>query len=139
SQGRVLLTTERLDLVQLVRDSIEDGRSFCEEAGLTLSLELPEEAVWVEGDPARLSQVVGNLLRNAAKFTDPGGSVTVTVGRWALGVGSWETPSDLTPDAQRLTPPAAVLTVRDTGIGIAPELLPHVFDPFAQGEQSRDR
>jgi signal transduction histidine kinase len=118
SQGRVLLKPERLNLFQLVCESTEDCRGVYEEAGLTLSLEVPDGAIWVEGDPARLSQVVGNLLRNAAKFTDPGGRIIV---RLELD-GQW-----------------ATVAVRDTGIGIAAEMLPHVFDTFAQVEDSRHR
>jgi signal transduction histidine kinase len=118
SQGRVLLKPERLDLIQLVRESAEDCRAVQEEAGLTLSLEVPDGVIWVEGDPARLSQVVGNLLRNAAKFTDPGGRIMV---RLELD-GEW-----------------AAVAVRDTGIGITAEMLPHVFDTFAQVEDSRHR
>jgi signal transduction histidine kinase len=117
-QGRVLLKPERLDLIRLVRESVEDCRGVHEEAGLTLALEVPEGRVLVEGDPARLSQVVGNLLRNAAKFTDPDGCVMVRVAC----------------DSQWAT-----VAVRDTGIGIAAEMLPHVFDTFAQVEDSRDR
>lgn len=117
-QGRVLLKPERLDLIRLICESVEDCRGVHEEAGLTLSLELPEGRVLVDGDPARLSQVVGNLLRNAAKFTDPGGHVTV---RLALD-DHW-----------------ATISVRDTGIGIPAVMLPHVFDTFTQVEDSRDR
>jgi signal transduction histidine kinase len=178
SQGRVLLCAERLDLGQLLRESIEDCRGLCEEAGLTLALELPEEAVWVEGDPARLAQVIGNLLRNAAKFTDRGGRVTVALSAESSELFNTNTPrrapgrheeehtkgdalgkagelpeppsaavslqspfvsSGCPPGRIRVNSGRAVIRVRDTGIGIAPELLPHVFDPFAQGEQSRDR
>lgn len=118
SEGRILLKPERLDLIQLVHEAVEDCRAAHEEAGLTLSLEVPERPIRVDGDPARLSQVVGNLLRNAVKFTDPGGRIVV----------------QLESDSQWAT-----LMVHDTGIGIAAEMLSHLFDPFAQVEESRDR
>jgi CheY-like chemotaxis protein len=76
---------------------------------------LPEEPLWFEADPTRITQVVGNLLDNAAKYTPPGGEISVT------GYGERG---------------EVVLRVRDTGIGIAPEMLPRVFDLFAQADRS---
>jgi signal transduction histidine kinase len=115
---KLLLQEERLDLTRLVRNACEDQRSTLEGADLTLSLQLPVEPVWIEGDPTRLMQVIGNLIQNATKFTDPGGQVLVTL--------------DVNDGRARLT-------VRDTGIGIEPEMLPRVFDRFAQVEESRER
>jgi len=83
-------------------------------------LELPQscEPIFVDGDPARLAQVLANLLNNAAKYTDPGGRITVT----------------LTGEGERV-----VLRVRDNGAGIAPEVLPRIFDMFVQEGRSIDR
>jgi PAS domain S-box-containing protein len=120
SQGKVVLRRERLDLVRMARDTAEDHRRVLEAAGLTLSLELPEEPIGVEGDPTRLAEVLGNLLQNAAKFTNRGGSVTVRL---------------VAEPAGRL----ATLTVRDTGIGIETELLLHVFETFTQADRSLHR
>jgi signal transduction histidine kinase len=120
SRGKVRLRRERLDLSRLVRTGAEDRRPCLERAGLTLTVEVPETPLWVTGDPARLSQVLNNLLHNAAKFTDPGGRV---------GVG-------LTPDGAGTQ---AVLTVRDTGMGIEREVLPRLFEPFCQADRSLDR
>jgi signal transduction histidine kinase len=83
-----------------------------------LSVALPPEPLPLDADVTRLEQVVGNLLRNAAKYTPPGGRIDVEVG----SEGG-----------------EAVLLVRDNGIGIAPELLPRIFDLFIQGEQGLDR
>ena len=89
-----------------------------ESAGLTLTLDLPAGAVWASGDPVRLSQVVGNLLHNATKFTDAGGRVTVR-----LSAEGGE----------------AVLTVEDTGVGIAADALPRLFEAFSQADAASGR
>jgi PAS domain S-box-containing protein len=118
SRGKLMLQRDVIDLAALVRDSAEDQRAALEEAGLKLTLEIPPGPLLVEGDATRLSQVLVNLLNNAAKFTDPEGKVTVR----------------LSTDAGR-----ARVTIQDTGIGISPEMLPHVFKSFAQEERSLDR
>jgi signal transduction histidine kinase/CheY-like chemotaxis protein len=120
SRGKIQLRREPLEFARLVGDVVEDHRRVLETAGLTVYLELPEERVWMEGDPTRLAQVVGNLLGNAAKFTEPGGQVRVRL--------------VAEPDSQ-----TAVLSVRDSGIGIEPTLLLHVFELFTQAEQGLDR
>jgi len=120
NRGKLRLRPERTDLAQIVRRTADDHRSALEEASLALRLEVPLEPVPVVGDPTRLAQVVGNLLHNAVKFTDPGGRVTVRVG--VDGGGE-----------------RALVTVADTGIGIEPEQLPGVFETFRQEERSLDR
>jgi signal transduction histidine kinase/CheY-like chemotaxis protein len=122
--GKVALQRERLDLAQVVRRSVEDRRGLLEAAGLGLDLELPPAPVWVQGDSLRLSQALGNLLENAGKFTPTGGRVTVRL------EGTGGSPGQAGE---------AVVTVRDTGIGIEPGMLPHVFEVFAQAHQSLDR
>jgi signal transduction histidine kinase len=99
TRNKIALQCECLDLVALVSDAVEVRRSVLESAGLKLALDLPREPVWIEGDATRLTQVVSNLIHNAAKFSDPGGWVTVRV------------VSD--PECER-----AQIVVRDTGIGI---------------------
>jgi PAS domain S-box-containing protein len=117
SRGKILLRSEPLDLAALVSATVEDHRSLLESHGLRVVAELPAGPVWVDGDPTRLSQVVGNLLQNSNKFTNPGGRVEV---RLEAGVD-------------------AVLTVRDTGIGMGPEILARLFEPFSQADGSLDR
>jgi CheY-like chemotaxis protein/two-component sensor histidine kinase len=117
---RIETHRQRLDLAALVREAAEDCRSLIREAGLTLALELPPGPVWVEGDPTQLAQVLTNLLNNATKFTDPGGRVTLS----------------LAPDAG---PDRVAVRVTDTGIGISPEMLPHVWEVFSQADRSLDR
>jgi PAS domain S-box-containing protein len=128
ARGKVSLHRIQLDLSRLVRDAAADHRQVLEEAGLTLALELPRVPVWVEGDPTRLAQVLGNLLQNAAKFTDPGGHVSVRLEVEEDG-------KDLTRGDNRYV----VLTVRDNGIGMEPEMLSRVFETFTQADSSLDR
>ncbi|HEY7328599.1 MAG TPA: ATP-binding protein [Gemmataceae bacterium] len=117
--GKVTLRSERLDLARLVRVAAEDQRPAFEEASLDLAVDAPEVPLWVTGDPTRLTQVIDNLLHNARKFTQRGGRVEVRVRA---------DPQDR----------QAVLTVRDTGIGIEPEMLPQLFETFAQADRSLD-
>lgn len=120
SRGKIRLRRERIDLGRLVRTTAEDRCATLRQLGLTLELTVPECPVWVEGDATRLAQALGNLLDNSAKFTDAGGRVCVY----------------LETDAENQQ---AVVTVRDTGIGIEPEILTHIFDVFAQGDRSLER
>jgi two-component system CheB/CheR fusion protein len=118
SRGLMRLLREPLDVAQPVQQAVEGVQPLVRERGLTLSVSLPPEPVVVDADPTRLQQVVGNLLSNAAKYTDPGGTILLTARQKG---------SDL------------VLRVRDTGIGIPPDMLPRIFDLFVQAERRLDR
>ena len=118
TSGRINLHEERLSLNGVVEHAIETVRPLIDAQHHTLNLTLSPTPIWLYADAARIEQVVVNLLTNATKYTDEGGTIWLVV----------EQLGDM-----------AVLTVRDTGIGIAPELLPHVFDLFTQGERSLDR
>ncbi|MGD0948879.1 MAG: response regulator [Candidatus Binatia bacterium] len=120
TRGKILLRRGHFDLVPVVRSAVEDQRSSIEATALSLKISLPEGPVWVNGDGTRLAQVVGNLLHNANKFSDAGGEISVTL--------AYE------PGAR-----TAMIAVRDTGIGIEPEMLPHVFDTFSQADRSLAR
>jgi two-component system CheB/CheR fusion protein len=115
TRGLVELRREPLDLAALVCETIEDYRAAFRERGVELAVTLPDGALPILGDRVRLSQVLGNLLSNALKFTPPQERVVVSVER-----GDGE----------------AAIRLRDTGIGIPAELLPHVFDSFTQGDRS---
>jgi PAS domain S-box-containing protein len=120
TRGKVQLERLRLELNDLAQRTIEDYRSLFEKSGVSLELERASTPVFIHADWNRVAQVIGNLLQNAAKFTPPGGSVRVTV--------------SLDPAASR-----AVVRVRDSGIGMAPEILARLFHPFVQAEASLDR
>ena len=119
ARGQILLRREPCDLAKIIEQTVEDYRSIYESAGLTLRTDLPKTPLWADGDPTRLVQAVGNLLHNAHKFTDAGGTVTVSLKEDRGG--------------------QAAIIVTDTGMGIDPDILPHIFDVFRQGEQGLDR
>ncbi len=116
SHGKVELRLARLDARPLVARAVEDARQGFEHRGITLWFSDAADPIWIEADAARLTQMVGNLLHNALKFTPPGGRVDVSVGR-AEG--------------------AAEISVRDSGAGIEPHQLEAIFDPFVQAERTR--
>jgi PAS domain S-box-containing protein len=120
TRGKLELRKERCDLAHIVAQTIEDYRTNIESGGLTLTVSVPREPLWVEGDPTRLVQMVGNVLHNASRFTEKGDRVAVRV------------ETDLSSHA-------AIVTVEDTGVGMDPALLSRLFDPFSQGDQGIDR
>jgi PAS domain S-box-containing protein len=118
TRGQIFLHKEIVDLNSIVRRAMETVQPMAEEMGLSLNLHLPEQTIRLEADPTRLDQILGNLLQNAVKYTGPGGCIDLNA---------------QTYDDQM------VLIVKDTGIGIDAEVLPHVFDLFAQADKSLDR
>ena len=120
THGKVQLQRERIDLNELAHRIVEDHRTGFVKSDVRIEV-LPAPAeVWVSGDRVRLTQVIGNLLQNAVKFTSRGGKATVAV----------------ESDAAR---GEALLTVQDTGSGIEPEMLPRVFHAFTQADSTLDR
>ncbi len=117
-RGKIELRRTRLDLTEIVRRTGEDHRAVMENHGLELLVDLPAEPLHVDGDETRIAQIVGNILQNAAKFTPRGGRVMLSVAR---------------------RPNAFEIRVKDNGTGISPELLEHLFEPFAQGPQGLAR
>jgi len=116
SSGKVRLQRARLNLVDLVGRAVDDHRTLL--AGREVTLDLPTRPVWIQGDATRISQMVGNLLSNAAKFT---------LEKARIGVTLTEARGD------------AVLEVADTGLGIDADTLGRLFVPFVQSDRSLDR
>jgi signal transduction histidine kinase len=114
--GKILLSRKRLDLATLVSGCLDTFRATGRTAGYTISTDL--QPGWVDGDSTRLEQIATNLIDNALKYTPSGGKIDI-------GIGAED--GDI------------VLTVHDSGVGIASDLLPHVFDVFVQGAISIDR
>ncbi|MFO0575140.1 MAG: PAS domain S-box protein [Polyangia bacterium] len=118
TRGKIRLRRERVDLLGAVSRALESVRPLVAGRHQQLTVELPAEPLFVDGDVTRLCQVVGNLLHNASKFTDAGGQLSLRISRRGE---------------------AAEISVRDEGVGIAPEVLPRIFDLFTQADSSLDR
>jgi signal transduction histidine kinase len=112
-QGKLGLCKRPVELTETVRHAVAAARPLVESRGHVLTLDLPPGPLRLEADATRLEQILLNLLSNAARYTEPGGLITVTVEQG---------------------PAEAVLRVRDTGVGIPAEKLPHIFDLFEQAE-----
>jgi signal transduction histidine kinase/CheY-like chemotaxis protein len=119
ARGKIVLQVQRLDVCSLLAQVASDFAHEFDNAAVTLSYQSPDYPVFVEADPTRLAQCVGNLLHNALKFTPSGGHVRLTL------VAAVEE--------------GAHVSVGDNGAGIDPALLPQLFEPFAQGPQALDR
>ena len=118
TRGKLALKVEPVSLREAIETALETSRPLLDEAGVKLELVLPDEPVHVRGDRLRLAQVFANLLNNSAKYTEPGGAVTLTASRDG---------SD------------AVVRVRDTGVGVPPEVLPRIFELFTQVDRTLNR
>jgi PAS domain S-box-containing protein len=118
TRGKVTLVREPLDLATVVERAVETSRPLIDARKHRLSVTLPAESARVEGDLTRLVQVVGNLLNNAAKYTDEGGAIRLDVER----AGN-----------------ETLIRVGDNGMGMPADLLPRVFDLFTQSDRSLDR
>ena len=117
SRGRIELRKEPIDVQTVILNAIETSRPLIDDAGHQLEVEVPDEPIGLDADPVRLAQVVTNLLNNAAKYTDSGGHIWLAARREGTN---------------------AVISVRDNGRGIRPDILPRVFDLFAQTTGGHD-
>ena len=115
SSGKMVLQIERVELQSVIASAVETSLPLVEAGGHELALDLPDEAIWVDVDTVRLSQVLSNLLSNASKYTPQHGRIGISA---------------------RISGDAVVIDVSDTGIGIAPHDLERVFDMFSQAPHS---
>jgi CheY-like chemotaxis protein len=118
TRGKVVLQKEPVELQAVVDLAVEASRPLIEDYHHHLTVSLPDHPVLLEVDPARMAQVLSNLLNNAAKYTDEGGEIGLVAEREGRDVA---------------------IHIRDNGTGIAPELLPHIFDMFTQADQTLSR
>jgi PAS domain S-box-containing protein len=115
SRGKIELKKEQIDLAVIIDHAVDMSRELIDASGLTLRVALPDEPLLIDADPVRLAQVFANLLNNAAKFTSRGGRIELTAER---------------------KEGEAVVSVADTGVGIARDMLPRVFELFVQVDNS---
>lgn len=118
SRGMLELRRQRMDLCDAVSSALETVRPMIESKHQELVVEVGEGQYWLDADPVRLAQVFGNLLANAAKYTDSRGRIEIVA---------------------RLEGACVAVSVRDNGVGIAPEALPHVFEMFSQADPGLER
>ncbi|HET7794255.1 MAG TPA: response regulator [Rhizobacter sp.] len=118
SQGKIVLTRERVDINAVISQSVETAQPLIDSRGQTLRVQPLAEPMWLQGDFARLAQIISNLLNNASKYSEKGTLIELTASLDAQG---------------------AAIRVRDQGIGIEPQLLPRIFDLFTQGSRGLDR
>lgn len=118
SRGKIELKCGRIDAVSILHDAVESVRPLIEEKQHALKVCVEPEGLWADADPIRLEQIIVNLLNNAAKFTDKGGTIEVSA---------------------RREDDSVTIVISDTGVGIPPEKLPEMFDLFVQGDRSSAR
>jgi len=118
TRGKIELRKERVDLAGVVQSAVETSKPMIESAHHQLSISLPLESLFLDADPIRVTQILANLLNNAAKYTEDGGQIYLT----ACADG-----------------PHALVSIRDTGMGIPAPMLPKVFDSFTQVDRTYDR
>ncbi len=118
TRGKIQLRKEPVELAQVIQSAVESSRPAIDAAGHQLSVNLPKEPIIVEADPTRLAQVLLNLLNNAAKYTEAGGHIWISA---------------------KVQGDQLAISVRDSGIGIPSEMLPNIFEMFAQADRSLDR
>lgn len=118
SRGKIDLRRELVELALVISQAVETSRPTVERAGHELTVTLPPQPVYLHADPVRLAQVFSNLLNNACKFSEPNGRISLTAEQQGSDV---------------------VVSVKDTGVGIPPEMLPKIFEMFAQVDRSLER
>lgn len=118
TQDKITLQKTPVKLEAAVNAALELARPSTDATGHRIEVRIPEEPIWLDADPVRLTQIVGNLLNNAAKFTPPSGRIALYAERRGAAVA---------------------IAVEDSGIGMSPDLMPHVFELFTQGDQSLER
>jgi signal transduction histidine kinase/CheY-like chemotaxis protein len=115
TSNKLELRRQRIEVTEVLDAAVETSRPLIDQFGHTLIVAAPTESIQIDGDLVRLAQVISNLLNNAAKYTEPGGRIWLTAARADNRV---------------------VIKVRDNGTGISPELMPHIFEMFAQAERA---
>ncbi|HYV17848.1 MAG TPA: ATP-binding protein [Verrucomicrobiae bacterium] len=131
TRDRIELRRERVELASVLNQAVESVRPHFRNGRHTISLDLPEEPVWLDADPVRLTQIFTNLLDNACKYMEPGGRVWLSAETAPARAGNIAAPAGTTGEV--------VVRVRDAGIGIPAEQLSRIFEMFTQVDTSLER
>ena len=118
TSGKIELRMERVALAEIVRYAVQTSQPLIDEARQKLTVTLPEESLWLEADPVRMVQVLGNLLNNASKYSENDGHIQLS--------------------AERKDKDTVLIHIKDNGIGISPDILTNIFDMFFQANTSID-
>ncbi len=118
TRNRIVLKKERMELTSMVKMIVDDMKTLFEQKGITLSRDIPADEIYIDADPVRIRQIIGNLLHNAMKFTVSGNNVKIAV--YTLKN-------------------CAKIMVKDNGIGIDPKFMNNLFEPFMQADKSLER
>ena len=118
SRGAIELRKESMDLASVIESAVETSRQLIDARNIELRVDFPKEPLQLDADPVRVTQIIANLLHNSAKYTDPGGRISIRAERRG---------------------DEAIVTVADTGLGIPAEMLPRVFDLFTQVDRTLGR
>ncbi len=116
TSGKIELRMERVELAEIVRSAVQTSQPLIDEARQKLTVTLPEEPLWLEADPVRMVQVLGNLLNNASKYSQNDGHIKLS--------------------AERKDDDTILIHIKDNGIGISPDVLTDIFDMFFQANTS---
>jgi signal transduction histidine kinase len=118
TQGKIKLRTDPVDVAEVIRDAVETSRPLVDSQRHELIVQLPDEPIRIQGDRARLTQVIANLINNAAKYQNPRGRIELVV---------------------ESEPGLVAIRIKDEGIGIPADTLSEIFELFSQGERAPDR
>jgi signal transduction histidine kinase/ActR/RegA family two-component response regulator len=124
TSGKIRLQRRPTPLASLIATAVQANRAALEAAGVALSVDMPDAPVPIDADPLRFVQIVSNVLHNAIKFTDAGGRIRI----------AGEVTQSRDPGARHV-----IVTITDSGVGISKEMLPRVFDPFTQDDETAYR
>jgi len=137
TRGKLQLHRRRARLGELVDNAVEASQPMISEANHQLTIEVADPQVWVDADPHRLTQIISNLLNNAARYTKPGGRITLSAWQEGNNLGG-NSHAGNNRGANNHAGNNLVLTVQDTGEGIAPDMLERVFEMFTQVDRPQN-
>ena len=139
SRGKLELRKQLIELSSVINNAVETSRPLIEASGHQLTVILPLEPIFVDADATRLGQVFSNILNNAAKYSEPGGRIELVVSVASRLASAESEAMKLAIHQSPLATPFVVVSVKDTGVGIPPDMLPKIFEMFTQVDRSLEK